>query len=75
MAFIRDENMTEQQHENLRSERLSLCIGILMGEIAQLLNSINKDNMTIAQIYHDLNDIHQSGALQVHNLYYKGNTP
>lgn len=61
------------ENEHLRNEQLSLCIGIIMGQIAQLLN--NMQTMSVKEIYHDLNDIHQSGALQIHELYYKGNKP
>ena len=61
--------------ENLRSEQLSLCLGTIIGQISQLLNGIANTGMTVDQIYHDLNDIHQASALHIHELYYKGNRP
>jgi len=67
--------MKDQENENLRSEQLSLCLGTIIGQISQLLNGITNTGMSINQIYHNLNDIHQSSALQIHELYYKGNKP
>jgi hypothetical protein len=60
---------------DLRSEQLSLLIGTVIGQISELLNSISNNDMSPTQIYNHLNDIHQSSALQVHELYYKGNKP
>ncbi len=73
--------MTDQQNENLRSERLSLLIGTMIGQISELLNSI-KTGMyyksiepSRCDIYQSLFDIHQAAGLQIHELYYKGNKP
>ncbi len=59
--------------ENLRSERLSLLIGLVMGQIAQLLNNIKTIPLTNDLIYKDLRDISDSASLQIHELFYKGN--
>jgi hypothetical protein len=59
----------------LRTERLSLCIGQILGQLSELLNNIKTVPLTNDQIYKSLLDITESGALQVHELYYKGNKP
>jgi hypothetical protein len=62
--------MTEQ---DLRAERLSLTIGNILGQLAQLLNQVARETVTMKQVYEDLKDITAGAALQTHELYYKGN--
>ncbi len=58
----------------LRLERQSILIGTMVGQISDLLNQIQKNRLSTQEIYHDLFDIHQSAGLQIHEIYYKGNT-
>ena len=58
---------------DISTERLSLLIGTVIGQISELLNSMKSTPMTHAHIYESLLDIHQSAGLQIHELYYKGN--
>lgn len=62
--------MSEQ---DLRAERLSLCIGTITGQLSHLLNELASTLMTQNQIYKELKDIHDAAGLQIHELYYKGN--
>jgi len=65
--------MTES--EALRFERLSLLVGAMIGQMSELLNGIKNTPMTHDMIYKSLFDLHQMAALQIHELYYKGNKP
>jgi hypothetical protein len=62
-----------KESENLRSERLSLLIGTIIGQISELLNYIERGEANINAVYEGLFDIHKAAALQIHNLYYKDN--
>lgn len=60
--------------EQLRSEKLSLFIGQMVGQISELLNQMsNNPKINISVIYTSLKDITQVASLQIHELYYKGN--
>lgn len=64
------------EEKDLRLERLSLLIGTMIGQISELLNCIQPqaaDGMMPRDIYESLFDIHKMAALQIHELYYKGN--
>lgn len=63
--------MTE--NENLRLERLVLLIGTMLGQMAELLNYMKMDNSSFLNAYQSLFDIQKMAALQLHELYYKGN--
>lgn len=62
--------MTEA--ESLRLERMALLIGTMIGQISEILNHMNDRQ---SYIYKSLFDVNQMAALQIHELYYKGNTP
>lgn len=55
----------------LRTERLSLLIGTMIGQISELLNYMRRDDANIRMAYEGLFDIHTAAALQIHELYYK----
>ena len=63
--------MTELEDE-LRSQKLSLLIGTIVGQLSEILNHMNDRQ---SYIYKSLLDLHQMAALQVHELFYKGNKP
>jgi hypothetical protein len=65
--------MTET--EALRLEKLSLLIGCILGQIAELLNYMKREEATLLNAYKSLNDIHVGAGIQIHELYYKGNKP
>jgi len=48
-----------------------LLIGMILGQIAALLNHIKTLALTSDQIYENLLDLENGAALQVHELYYK----
>lgn len=58
-----------------RAEKLSLLIGTMIGQISELLNSIQQSALTDDSIYRSLFDIHRSAGLQIHELFYKNNKP
>ena len=60
---------------DLRNEQLALVIGTLIGQISELLNQIQKYDVPVERIYKSLLDIQNQAAMQVHELYYKGNKP
>ena len=68
---------TTEQFENeynSRTEKLSLLIGTVVGQISELLNNMcGNPLMEVPLIYKSLFDIHRAAALQIHELYYKGN--
>lgn len=57
----------------ITTERLSLLIGMIIGQMSELLNNIKSEKMTNEMIYKSLLDIQNAAALHVHELYYKGN--
>ncbi len=57
--------------DNLRLEKLSLCIGTIVGQISEILNNIKYSQMTNDMVYNSLVDIHRAAALQIHEIYYK----
>lgn len=59
---------------NLRMERLALLIGQMIGQIAELLNNIQKKDIKPQEVYLSLYDINKMAAIQVHELYYKHNS-
>jgi hypothetical protein len=69
----------EDKHEvldqpiyNARTEKLSLLIGTVVGQISELLNNmVDNPLMDTVKIYKRLYDIHQAAGLQIHELYYK----
>lgn len=56
--------------ENLMCERLSLLIGMIMGQISEILNQIyeSKEN---DKTYKSLRDIQNMVVIQINELYYK----
>lgn len=60
---------------NLRTERLVLLIGTVTGQISQVLNYLKSEEAQLGNCYAFLLDIHQMAALQIHEIYYKGNKP
>jgi hypothetical protein len=56
---------------NLRMERLALCIGQVVGQISQLLNSIKSGDLNRDYIYRELLDISNAAGVHLHELYYK----
>jgi predicted transcriptional regulator len=60
---------------NSRTEKLSLLIGTVVGQISELLNTVRTIEPNRDYIYRSLLDIHSAAALQIHELYYKGNKP
>lgn len=58
-----------------RTEKLTLLIGTMIGQISELLNTVGKAIITHDQIYKNLLDIHNAAALEIHYLYNKGNKP
>jgi hypothetical protein len=62
--------MTEQ---DLRAEKLSFAIGMIVGQLSELLNQIKTNNPNQDAIYNSLLDITSMAALHVNELYYKGN--
>lgn len=67
--------MNEEEYARLRAERLSLCIGQIVGQLSELLNNVKTVPLTNDQIYKSLLDITKVASLQVHELYYRGNKP
>ena len=59
--------------KDLRAERVSLLIGTIIGQLSETLNSIATIPMTNEMIYKRIFDIQNMAALQVHEIYYKGN--
>ncbi len=59
--------------DKLRMERMSLLIGTIIGQMSELLNNIKL--MSNEQVCCSLLDIHNAAALQIHEIYYKGNKP
>lgn len=55
----------------LRTEKIALLIGTILGQISEILNLINCGHPGRDYIYNSLLDIHTMAALQVHNVYYK----
>lgn len=60
--------MTEK--ESLRLEKLALLLGTMIGQISEILNSMNDRQ---SYLYKTLFDVHQQAGLTLHELYYKGN--
>lgn len=54
--------------------RKDFLIGVMMGQISELLNNIKTVPLTNAQIYASLIDIQKGAALVCHKLYYKEET-
>lgn len=76
MREVRQMNMEEIiNYQALRIERLSLCLGTIVGQMSELLNNIKTVPLTNEAIYENLLDISKSGALQINELFYKGNKP
>lgn len=67
--------MKTNNEENIcpRTEKLSLLIGTMIGQISELLNYMKRDEATINIAYEELFDIWQAAGLQIHELFYKGN--
>lgn len=61
------------KYESLRLEKLSLLIGTMIGQIAELCNQIKSKDIDKDRVYRSLFDINDMAAIQVHELYYKGN--
>jgi hypothetical protein len=61
--------------KDLRIERLSLCLGTVIGQISELLNYMKQKDSSIVNAYRSLRDIHNAAGLQIHELYYKDNIP
>jgi hypothetical protein len=57
--------------ESLRLEKLALLIGLITGQINELLNQTNSNNLLREQIYKSLLDINKMSSIQMHELYYK----
>ena len=55
----------------IRIQRLSLLVGMMTGQISELLNSIKTVPMTNDAIYKSLRDIHNAAGIQIHELFYK----
>jgi DNA-directed RNA polymerase alpha subunit len=53
--------------------KLSLAIGMIHGQLSELLNNIKTVPLTNLQIYNSLLDIVKASSLHVHELYYKDN--
>ena len=53
--------MTES--ESLRFERLALLIGQFVGQVAELLNQINRKKLSSEEIYRSLFDIRQAAGV------------
>lgn len=62
MAFVTTDRRTEQ---------LSLAIGMIHGQLSELLNNIKCANLNNEQIYNSLLDIVKASSIHVHELYYK----
>jgi len=63
------------KEQDLRAEKVALLVGTIIGQLSQILNNIAKEGMREQTLYYSLKDIHDMAALQIHELYYKGNTP
>jgi hypothetical protein len=61
--------------ELLRFERIALLLGMIIGQMSELLNYMQKDDASILIAYKNLLDIHEAAGLQIHELYYKGIKP
>lgn len=53
-----------------REEKKDLLIGMILGQIASLLNQIRTIPLTNQQVYENLLDIEKGAALTVHEIYY-----
>ena len=58
---------------DLETNRLSLLVGTMMGQISELLNQVGSKNLTMGEVYQSLKDIHVMTSLQIHEIYYKDN--
>lgn len=56
--------------DDLTTQRLSLLIGTMIGQISELLNSMQRVPMSHKMIYNGLKDIHQAAGLQIHEIFY-----
>lgn len=54
-----------------RESKKDLLIGMILGQIASLLNQIKTIPMTNQDVYQNLFDIEKSASLTVHEIYYK----
>lgn len=65
--------MTNEELKELRFERAALLVGTILGQLSEVLNGIKNTPMTNDMIYASVLDITKMAALQVHEIYYKGN--
>ena len=59
----------------IRFERAAMMVGQVQGQLAELLNNMKNTPMGKDAVYHSILDITKMAALQVHEIYYKGNKP
>jgi DNA-directed RNA polymerase subunit alpha len=64
--------MTEHE-SNIRAEKVAILVGMIIGQISELLNSITDDNIDNKNIYKSLCDIHTMAGMQIHEIYYREN--
>ena len=63
------------ESEQLRLERLALCMGQTLGQLSELANNIKTVPLINDQIYASIRDILNGASLTMHEIYYKGNKP
>ena len=59
-----------EEKYQLRNERLSLAIGTILGQTAEILNQIESGNIKLEDVHKSLLDVMKSGSLQMNKLYY-----
>jgi len=64
-------NRFKNKTESTRSEKLSLLIGTIIGQISEMLNQVSTKQHDLNHFYNSLLDIHKMASLQIHELYYK----
>ena len=60
---MNDENKNDESKKDF-------LLGVIMGQIAELLNQISTTNIKKLEIYRSLLDIHTGSALLLHKIYY-----
>lgn len=58
---------------DIRLERLCFALGQLHGQLAELLNNIAANTITIDHIYTSLRDVVNASSIYIHNIHYANN--
>lgn len=73
-GFVPQKKVTMKEDDVLRSERTAILIGTILGQTSELLNHMVNQNPSVGYVYSALLDIQKMASMQLHEIYYKGNT-